>query len=413
MIKKYASCFVLFLAFTVTPLALGLSERKVVADCAQALSNGPQDNAFHKWLWWEQQANFPVYRKNVTALNIESVRVPLAQVDVWRARHLDRAIEEAFVKKLEVVWPRHPHNQNRAVPFSNVTDVGPAFAAEMTASRSVSLNEFPKYSLKLPTDHANGAEGEAEPEKLATKEDIVAAQLRGALFDFVDEKVPASQHFEILRDALTVADKKTGNGYLVRDLSALHDGHFYLPAFAIPFVGQEIAAINGRPFAEFWEQAYGEALGRAKAALLTRYALQFETPNAQNILIQFDASMKPTGKIYFRDLSDTELVGPLAARLGLAKFLTADKNVGFDIGSRLKPFWQISKYHFGEGANAIPFGVLESWGSAHDEVYAQEIERALSIKRSDRNSFAESLKKKLLGYGSDPITAIEEALSIP
>ena len=57
-------------------------------------------------------------------------------------------------------------------------------------------------------------------------------------------------------------------------------------------------------FDSFWGRHYAEAVGRAKATLLVRYGLQYETPNPQNVLMQLDAELRPTGAIVLRDLGD-------------------------------------------------------------------------------------------------------------
>ena len=160
--------------------------------------------------------------------------------------------------------------------------------AGVTASRSLSLEQDPRqrYTIKLATDTVQERNPGYEPGKLRTEYDIAAAIARADFITKRDEKLGPPKGYVILHDVLTVADKKSGRGYIVRDISLLNDGHYYLPAFAIPVLGREIAAHNLKDFDSFWQQHYAEPLGRFKADFLLRYGLQMETPNAQNFLIQ-------------------------------------------------------------------------------------------------------------------------------
>ncbi len=126
----------------------------------------------------------------------------------------------------------------------------------------------------------------------------------------------------VLREILTVTENLDvpGDGFQVRDLSALRRDHVYVPALSIPYIG---ALATGAPdlttmaprwanrdtaaWTTFWRDNYAATLGRAKALLLLRYGLQLATPNGQNFLIELRGDLTPTGRLVLRDLGDASL----------------------------------------------------------------------------------------------------------
>jgi hypothetical protein len=94
---------------------------------------------------------------------------------------------------------------------------------------------------------------------------------------------------------------------MVRDLRLFQDGHYYyLPALSLPFVGRQIARAHGAAFEPFWARWFAGPVGRAKARLLARYGLRYETPKPQNVLVQLRPDLHPTGRILLRDVGDAE-----------------------------------------------------------------------------------------------------------
>ncbi|MEA3004922.1 MAG: hypothetical protein QOI94_191 [Acidobacteriaceae bacterium] len=120
------------------------------------------------------------------------------------------------------------------------------------------------------------------------------------------------------------------DGIQVRDFSVLNPAKLYFPPISIPFVALDLktmqrrfAAVEDPNWSNFWKQHYAVRLGQAKAKLLLRYGLQMGSPNAQNMLIEFNppanpmAAPTPTGRIVFRDVGDMYLHREvLWARLG-------------------------------------------------------------------------------------------------
>src|SRR5690606_6398310 len=118
----------------------------------------------------------------------------------------------------------------------------------------------------------------------------------------------------------------------------------------------------------------------AKAKLLLRYGLQMETPNPQNILIQLDRDLKPTGKIIFRDVSDTFFVKAVAKGLGYRDIMIEDMKHEYYPNVALKPYWSNSSWRLNKSKNRPIYGFqLEAWGLTHDKAYVHTILSELGL----------------------------------
>jgi hypothetical protein len=185
----------------------------------------------------------------------------------------------------------------------------------------------------------------------------IVACLRSDYLRHMQEVAPAKDtDLVFLTELLTIAereerphyDKKNGSwtewqrdGVQVRDLAPLLEGAkdgktMYLPPLSIPFVGldkdrkqqpprireapaidfatrtDEFEDICDNRWSDFWKEAWATLLGRAKALLLLRYALQSINPHSQNFLLEFGragagAPWKSTGRLIVRDLQDTAI----------------------------------------------------------------------------------------------------------
>lgn len=183
------------------------------------------------------------------------------------------------------------------------------------------------FSLKSGVMYVGGSTqgGSGAGGKATLEENSVQACLRGDHIAHVDRTVGhdpvADPDVLVLPEILTVTEDlgdSPGDGFQVRDLSRLRTDHVYFPALSIPYVGagapvafgvlaDRWAGRDDDAWAAFWEQHYAARLGAVKAALLIRYGLQLGTPNSQNFLLEFDATMRPTGRIVVRDLGDAML----------------------------------------------------------------------------------------------------------
>lgn len=352
-------------------------------------------NAYFQWLEWERLANIPINRALRARVEIPTTTVSTSLVDVQALGEMSPALK-SFFSTQSVLWPRHPFNKAASkVPFHEQPDSG-SLNAGVTASRSLSLDQHirERFTIKLATDTVQERNPGYEPGKLRTEYDIAAAIARAEFIKKRDEKLGPPKGFVILHDVLTVADKITGRGYVVRDVSLLNDGHYYLPAFAIPVIGREIAAHNGKDFESFWQKYYAEPLGKFKADLLLRYGLQMETPNAQNFLIQLDRNLRPTGLLVVRDLADSVFVDALARGLGIDDIVIQDFSHGRGVDFKIVPFWENSFQHFGQmlgyydkdyEARLVPANTLNRWAKAHNLAFAARFTKMLpDLARKER-----------------------------
>lgn len=343
-----------------------------------------QEDAYLQWLKWEQTANVFKFHQPTARIELPISRVALQKVEIQADPSLAKSIKKIFVQKQDgkkrVLWVKHPHNTVESVPFFDKKIVDHV-EAYYTASRSMVLGgELRGFTLKAPTDHPHGPDKNDQPSKADTSGDVISALLHSEHISSQDKKLGQDDVLIILPEILTIADKKTQIGYVVRDVRHLDDGHYYLPAFSIPYVGREIAKINGQPFEKFWAEHYAKLLGEAKARLLLRYGLQMESPNPQNMLIQLDRNLKPTGRIAIRDLSDAFFVEDIAQALGFKKAVKKDIDVDYLPQAKLHPFVSNSFWRMDAADNkSISEKTLDKWKIIHNRQFTSYILRELKI----------------------------------
>ena len=339
---------------------------------------------FAQWLLWEEQANFAGFRAPTAPVAIEVAHVPRADVAVKIARDAPGELVARFVVDGSVRFPRHPLNQDPSVAFASAP-AAERWTARFTSSRTLVVPETPPlapFALKLATDHPHAAV--RQPEKTRLRREVEEALEFAAHVRAVDARLGADPALVVLTEALGVVVPGGETGFLVRDLRALCDGSFYLPAFAIPFVGRALAALHGREFAAFWGAAYAEPVGRAKAKLLARYGLQYQTPNPQNLLVQLDARLRPTGAIVLRDLADTDFVTDSARACGAPW----TRMTGRLAPETANSFWAYDQAP-DSPANAC---VLADWYRRHDRAYLAELRAQRGLARcADLDALARAL----------------------
>ncbi len=338
---------------------------------------------FEQWLIWEQEANFAEFRKDRRPIKVDFSLVSQKGIETTFLPDASTKLKEFIISGNKIRWFKHPYNTVESLPDAQEVSHGNV-KAYLTASRSLALkvgDEF--YTIKMPTDYPHGPKGQYQPGKASTSEDILDGINRMNYFSRVDSEIGLDPNLILAKEVAMVADKKTGEGFLFRDLSFMKSGNYYLPALSIPYIGREIAEKNGVSVEEFWQKAYAELLGRSKAKLLLRYGAQMETPNSQNMLIELDKNLKPTGRLVFRDISDTVLIEGVATGLGEAGILKKDSENGVENSEIIQPYWSNSAWRFDEaGDKSFSKKTLIQWGHAHNMAYLKEIESALGLDLS-------------------------------
>lgn len=317
-----------------------------------------------QWLRWEEQANLPGFRTSTLPVDLQVAAIPAEQLRIRLADAAPREIERRFFRRGLVLYPKHPLNADPSVAYFD-EPAAEIWQVRFTSSRTLVVVDPGGVlcSIKLPTDHPHP--DFLQPEKTKLREEAEDALRWTALFERVDAALGPDPSLLLLREVIAVMVPGSESAYLVRDLTPLRDGNFYLPALSLPWWGRAIAKLHGADFEEFWGVCYAEAIGRAKAKLLTRYGLQYDTPNPQNLVIQLARDLRPTGVIALRDLGDLNPVAPLAAT-GTAPWrcLHAD----------LKPETQNSFWAFDSADDQrIPAETLAAWYARHDRAYEAEL----------------------------------------
>jgi hypothetical protein len=335
-------------------------------DASEPLTLHPDPVA--QWLDWEEQANLVGFRTSTEPVEIDVVSVPRDEVEVHILPGAPAAIVDRFVRGDRVCFPRHPLNLDPSVRWFDAP-VSERWTARFTSSRTLALpgpeSGAALASLKLATDHPHP--DFHQPEKTKLREEAVDAVAWVRMLARVDRLLEPLEEIALVTEVLVVLAAGSETGFMVRDLRLFQDGNYYLPALSLPWVGRQIARANGEAFDSFWGRHFAEAVGRGKARLFARYGLWYETPNPQNLLVQLDPALRPTGTLVFRDVGDGEW--------------GTDVDQAVDVPwtrvvSDLRPETQNSFWAFGDAAeNAVEAVTLEAWYALHDAAYGAELAR--------------------------------------
>jgi len=346
-----------------------LEPQQEVAPAVRRESFEVKSDPVAQWLDWEQQANLVGFRTSTAPVQVDVVAVPRSAVETHALPGAPSDVLDLFLRGDRVLVPRHPLNRDKTVAFSD-EPVAERWTARFTSSRTLA---FPGedsgdalFSVKLATDHPHPSF--RQPEKTKLRHEAIDAITWAWVLDRIDGLLgPIDPEIVLLPEMLIVLVDMRETGFLVRDLRLFQDGHYYLPALSLPFVGRAIAAKHGATFDAFWGRSFAEQVGRAKATLLARYGLWFETPNPQNLLLQLDRELRPTGKLIFRDMGD----GDCATDAKEARDVPWTR-----FEDDLRPETRTSFWAFDEaGEHSIPDSVLVRWYTRHDAAYYAELAR--------------------------------------
>jgi hypothetical protein len=324
---------------------------------------GVHPDPIEQWLRWEEQANLPGFRTSMLPVELAVAAIAGDRLELRVADAAPRELERRFFRRGLVLYPKHPLNTDPSVAYFDAP-AAETWQARFTSSRTLVVTGGPGLcAVKLPTDHPH--HDFLQPEKTKLREEAADALRWTALFERVDAAIGPDPGLVLLREVISAMVPGSESGFLVRDLSPLQDGRYYLPALSLPWWGRQIAALHGAGFEEFWGGCYAEAVGRAKARLLARYGLQYDTPNPQNLLIQLGRDLRPTGVIALRDLGDLNPVAPLAR---------PDPAPWTRLHGELKPETQNSFWAFDSADDQrVSTETLACWYERHDLAYQAEL----------------------------------------
>lgn len=353
------------------------------------LKNIPKQEQVQTWLRWEQLYNTPEYRRTDLVLPMQTSQISKENfiIENYATDENNDLYDFIYSSGNLINWYKHPTNTSAAVPYFSSPNSNHTINTNTTASRSLSFSwKKSLYSIKLATNHPH--EGKYAVDKKATiQEDISVARSRSPYINQTEKLIGLDTSLSIVKEIAVVMDKNSKEGYVIRDLSFLLDQeHYFLPAFSIPYVANEInLSSNAQDRFLFWKKNYAQPLGKAKAKLLLRYGLQMETPNPQNILLELDQNKKPTGKIMFRDISDMALVRAVAFAYGTRKQLAIDLKNGIKNSDSIIPNAELS-FLFFDRTELDPMWnkqTISQFIEAHNRSYFEELENELHIDLSE------------------------------
>lgn len=333
--------------------------------------------AIEQLFLWEQTANHARFLMPTIPYPMDVSLVPASRIQTRTIPGTEN-LTDFYVNQGLVAWPQHPFNTQERVPFFSL----PAqfsYPVYFSASRSLFFwNQNHLLSVKMPTNHPHPNQFE-QPTKWDLTKSVIASVERSQAIREFDRNFGESPYLRVLYDVASFADKVSGNGFVVRDLSPLQDGHYYLPGFSIPYVGLDLARrqLPRADLESYWGLHYAEAVGRAKALLLLRYGLQMRTPNSQNWLVQLDRDMIPTGRIFMRDVSDASLVSPIAHELGYGRAVRRDLENDLPIHELIRPETETTFFLMEDGG--IFTDMQTRWGQLHDRAYVTTITREMQL----------------------------------
>lgn len=269
---------------------------------------------------WETKSNAISERSN-EIIRVEHYEIPLRLLQQDYEKNMDQKTLDSliFTKNGEkyVRWLINPedskwHLEVKEFLKKNKVDSEPKkfFDGYLTASRSMILvNPFngAAFSLKVSTNLTGGKWSD----KKQTWAD--ASQVR-RMNKYVSSTIPnmKTENLVIMDEPLAMGIKELDQGMIVRSLNDLpEDTHHYIPAFAIMHEneGARIAKLNGATDpVKYWDKHLVEPLAKAMAEYFSITGAWYDSPHAQNFLVELDNNMKPTGRIVLRDLGDSYLL---------------------------------------------------------------------------------------------------------
>lgn len=383
---RLQTCSVLLFALLTTVKTFSL-ETATCRNLFQIEKHGINSRQIKTWLNWEQTESIPAFKLKVIESKISSQKIPFDSVTLTYANDASAAIKKLLSSDdgKTANWFSHPYNTSEVVPYFDgrkKTD-GPTLIAQHNASRTVTIEiDGDLMGLKLPTDHPFGSDGATQESKASMQEDVLLARKRSEVVEKIDRELGQDDTLTILKYAAVVKDKKSGNGFVLRDLRPMQDGSYYLPAHQIPSIGKEIAKKNNVDFVEFWGKNWAERLGEVQAKTLIRYGIESEATNPQNYLIQLDNNFRPTGKIFYRDITDSNFNGSVARAIGLSEYVTFDEQNKIPVSSALVGWernysltWLFEKNPSGfDTQNITP-----AWRQQHIQSYIKTIVKLLDL----------------------------------
>ncbi len=364
--------------------------------------SGEATDSFELLIEFENLWNSPEFQRP-----IETVEIPIVElkknsltIEYFGSEEDKQQIEKLLVgAQGRKLWFQHPYNTSSNVPHYN-QGRSDSLKGYLSSSRSLFFRLNGKfYSIRMPTNQPRGpmedtnlAKVNIAPELEIASDNMDHITEVEKLFGTMPELIIAKE----LAIVKTVSSNNTKglptekSGFLIRNLVFLENkNRYYMPAFALSEVGKMISQKAGKPFSDFWIKKYAEALGVVKAQLLIHYGLQMDFPHGQNILLELNEKMMPTGRFVLRDIDDmsqyskiVEIINEVLETQGKPQIKINPRNSK----SSVDLLWNrhssrvISK---SDDPEVYSKHIYDDWERAHEKAFSKEVSRLLGLKSND------------------------------
>lgn len=270
-------------------------------------------------IYYETQANAAAARSQKPVL-MPHYQIPLEFVGANFSDKLSEKIKNSLIISVKgkkyVRWILNPEDtkwfaevENYFKEKHNLTlKKRYYYTGYQTASRSY-IVENPQHTVQFSVKSSTNVTGGLWANKKQPVGEAVDSRLN-AEFLAEMQKVLKFKNIIIMDEPAILEIPAIDQAVVIRDLADINSAtsdKIYLPGFSVLHekVGAEIALKNGsNDPSKFWNEHYIKATGKALGEFAARTGMQFDSPHSQNFLVEFDKSMKPTGRIVFRDLAD-------------------------------------------------------------------------------------------------------------
>lgn len=426
MIPRLAFIFILALgfgpnfAFSAKSVSCQISVKN--APLLSRVLKGEKVSGFQLLVEFENIHNRPEYSRPVEQVEVPLVKIKSAEVTVHYFGKYQFA-QSLIGSKSAVNWYQHPFNTSSVVPYyyKNST-LG--ILGFLSSSRSIFFEKDGNYySIRTPTDHPRGPKEATVLAKTEIGSELDNAMTHMQTITQLDSIFKSDAEFELAPEVAIVKTEpnkkiqQAPSGYMIRDLNFLKKpDHYYMPAFSLQTIGSAIAKKHNKTFHEFWKKHYAETLGRTKAQLLLRYGLQMDFPHGQNILIELDSTLKPTGRLVLRDIDDMsandsvmEVLNRLMQKKKKSKFGKSTTRTSTD----LEYMWDRFSHRVISWSNdPLVFSekIDQDWMKTYLNAYIKELASALKVSPKDIGKTSKEIdsllntewaKDRLLEYYED------------
>ena len=274
-----------------------------------------------EWLWLEVNANpAEQIRRTSDPLHLEHIDIPQrilkSEIGIGlRPEIYDSLVFESHGEKY-IRWIFNPEDnfyRDQVIEFvtkatGTTPEIKRKFVGYLTASRSTVVQNPDNgalFSLKASTAVTGGW-------WQFKKMTAIAAQISRAYSDYIAKNAPKDhlKSFVALPEPFAVIAEDIDVSFTIRDYPAFTNENIRM----IPFFtalhtkyGAELAHELGSEDPEsFWNEHAAEPWGLAMAEALAYYGFYPNSAHSQDFLVECDEHRKPTGRIYARDIMDSD-----------------------------------------------------------------------------------------------------------